>query len=136
MTSLGLNPVTNIIALPFALVVSVIAATTVFRNVFVAYDGFENNVTSSGQHGTDTSNVGNGRGAVRSFGRSRSSTASSHRLIRESRMIMDGYKSQDFGTISVHRVVDVNVDPLPTSVTKNRVEPHDNGIIDTMPRAI
>jgi len=33
MAILQLNPVMNIIALPFALVVSVIAATTVFRNV-------------------------------------------------------------------------------------------------------
>jgi len=37
---LQFNPVMNIMCLPFALVVSVIAATAVFRNVFTAYDAF------------------------------------------------------------------------------------------------
>lgn len=53
MAGLQLNPVMSIITLPFALVVSVIAATTVFRNVFMAYDNF---------HGDpDTPNANSGR---------------------------------------------------------------------------
>lgn len=40
LAGLQLNPVMNLVAVPFALVVSVIAATTVFRNVFTASDSF------------------------------------------------------------------------------------------------
>jgi hypothetical protein len=57
MASLRLNPVMNIIALPFALVVSVIAATTVFRNVFVTHDGFASG-SSNRQYGADSSSLG------------------------------------------------------------------------------
>jgi hypothetical protein len=106
MASLGLNPVMNIIALPFALVVSVIAATTVFRNVFVAYDSFGHD-SSSGARSAST--FRNGGGVLRFFG-SPWSTTPSQRLTRDLHMPMDDYKSQDVGSISVHRVIDINVD--------------------------
>jgi hypothetical protein len=40
LAGLQLNPVMNLITVSFALVISVIAATTVFRNVFIASDSF------------------------------------------------------------------------------------------------
>jgi hypothetical protein len=122
MASLNLNPVMNVIALPFALVVSVIAATTVFRDVFVAYDGFGNS-SSSRQYraSTSTSSVGNGRGGLR--GGNRWSAVSSQGLTRASQMFMDDHKGQDVGHISVHRVVDISIDPLPASVTVSRTVP-------------
>ncbi|KAJ3503300.1 hypothetical protein NLJ89_g8494 [Agrocybe chaxingu] len=57
---LQLNPVMNIMFLPFALVVSVIAATTVFRNVFTAYDAFSNDTGHSGHSGHSSSRLGEG----------------------------------------------------------------------------
>jgi hypothetical protein len=103
MASLGLNPVMNIIALPFALVVSVIAATTVFRNVFTAFDAFSSE--SSGQ----TSGTG-----IHSGGPLNRLTAGGQRLTSSRRMTNDiplgDYKSHDVTAISVHRVVDMDVD--------------------------
>jgi hypothetical protein len=60
MASLAFNPVMNIIALPFAMVVSAIAATTVFRNVFTRYDGFSfesSSNASSGHRGLNDTGV-------------------------------------------------------------------------------
>jgi len=106
MASLRLNPVMNIIALPFALVVSVIAATTVFRNVFIAHDGFASG-SSGGQHGTNSS--GTGHSLPRFFtGNSRITTWS--RGATKDRIPLEDYKSQDAGVISVRRVVDIGVD--------------------------
>jgi hypothetical protein len=48
LAALALNPVMNIICLPFALVISTIAATTVFRNVFVLHDAPMYDTTGSG----------------------------------------------------------------------------------------
>ncbi len=55
----------NIITLPFAIVVSVIAATTVFRNVFIAYDNFAGDnvvvANTSGLNGSDVPAFAHGR---------------------------------------------------------------------------
>jgi hypothetical protein len=53
--ALQLNPVMNLMCLPLALVVSTIAASTVFRNVFVAHDGW----VRGSPNGTDEGRFGN-----------------------------------------------------------------------------
>jgi hypothetical protein len=114
MASLRLNPVMNIIALPFALVVSVIAATTVFRNVFIAHDGFASG-SSSGQHGANSSSVG--YSLPRFFTGGTRSLTSWSRGPTKDRIPLDEYKSQDVGAISIHRVVDIDVDTAHGSAT-------------------
>ncbi|PPR04772.1 hypothetical protein CVT24_007088 [Panaeolus cyanescens] len=98
------NPVMNIMCLPFALVVSVIAATTVFRNVFTAYDAFDEGYTSSTGRST-------GLGALRTgariqFWNSRAQTTTVQQATTNEIPLGD-YK--DPNTISIHRVVDVEV---------------------------
>ncbi|KAG6888367.1 hypothetical protein C0992_008669 [Termitomyces sp. T32_za158] len=98
--ALGLNPVMNIMCLPFALVVSVIASTTVFRNVFITYDSF-----SSEGNGPSSSNSTplnySGRLAM-----SGSRMNSSRRVTTE--IPLNDYKSTGAaGTISVHRVIEL-----------------------------
>ncbi|KAF8884823.1 hypothetical protein BD779DRAFT_1442846 [Infundibulicybe gibba] len=109
MAALALNPVMNIVALPFALVVSVIAATTVFRNVFVLYDGFSGDYTkqkasntSSTRAGTDIRFVTTPRVKTSSVG------ATTHRFTSD--IPLDELKNQNNASISIHRVVDVDVD--------------------------
>ncbi|KAG9017530.1 hypothetical protein FRB90_000955 [Tulasnella sp. 427] len=48
LAALSLNPIMNIIVLPMTLVVSVIASTTVFRNVFTLHDGFASEFEKTG----------------------------------------------------------------------------------------
>ncbi|KAG8981257.1 hypothetical protein FRC05_004159 [Tulasnella sp. 425] len=48
LAGLSLNPIMNIIVLPMTLVVSVIASTTVFRNVFTLHDDFASEFEKSG----------------------------------------------------------------------------------------
>ncbi|KAG8898722.1 hypothetical protein FRC01_010788, partial [Tulasnella sp. 417] len=48
LASLDLNPIMNIIVLPMTLVVSVIASTTVFRNVFTLHDDFASEFERTG----------------------------------------------------------------------------------------
>ncbi|KAG6815235.1 hypothetical protein H0H87_003730, partial [Tephrocybe sp. NHM501043] len=102
---LGLNPVMNIIALPFALVVSVIAATTVFRNVFTAYDAF----ASDGTAGGGVSSSGRQSGPLAYTGRitvggGRTNTTRHG----DTGIPLTEYKNNGgVGTISVHRVVEL-----------------------------
>jgi hypothetical protein len=109
--ALKLNPVMNIIALPFALVVSVIAATTVFRNVFIAYDDFSSDTTagaSSSHHG-QSSNVAFNRVQV-SHG-TRGATVSGRRFTRDDIPMGDFKSSPDVtGGVSIHRVVELDVE--------------------------
>ncbi|KAG6915742.1 hypothetical protein DXG01_010039 [Tephrocybe rancida] len=104
MATLGLNPVMNIVALPFALVVSVIAATTVFRNVFMAYDAFASSkgtgggISSSGMHSGPLSY--NGRQAV--------SGSRMNTIRRNTEIPLTEYKTNGgVGAINVHRVVEL-----------------------------
>ncbi|KAG9050125.1 hypothetical protein FS837_007650 [Tulasnella sp. UAMH 9824] len=59
LAALSLNPIMNIIVLPMTLVVSVIASTTVFRNVFILHDDFASEFERTGKSGTNqpTTNV-------------------------------------------------------------------------------
>ncbi|KAG5634889.1 hypothetical protein H0H81_000406 [Sphagnurus paluster] len=110
MASLGLNPVMNIMALPFALVVSVIAATTVFRNVFTAYDAFSSDtsgqggLSSSGAHTGPLYNINRP-----TTGSQRVTTTSTRNMTNE--IPLNHYKStHDVGQISIHRVVELDVE--------------------------
>lgn len=103
MAALGLNPVLMIIALPFALVVSVIASTTIFRNVFITYDDFGANSANSQGTFTDTSRNGHGPGVFRFFPGSLLTTVLSQRITSAP---TNDYKSQDIGVVtaaSCHR---------------------------------
>ncbi|KAF9554796.1 hypothetical protein CPC08DRAFT_162416 [Agrocybe pediades] len=108
MAGLHLNPVMNIITLPFACVVSVIAATTVFRNVFTTYDSFsrEGNTPSS-KIGSSARDTGFRTGPHILF----NSNVTSTNAARTNDFPLGTYRSaNDVGTISVHKVVDVSSD--------------------------
>lgn len=108
MAVLDLSPIMNIIILPFTLVVSVIAATTVFRHT---YGGLGDNTSE-----TNGLSTANGSGGLRFsfFGGTRTSWTTtapnlSTRPTRD-RPPMDNTKSQEIGIMSLHRVLDIAVD--------------------------
>lgn len=119
MACLALNPVMNIIALPFALVVSAIASTTVFRNVFIRYDAFSgenSNNPSSQQRGISDTGV-NRLGTPRIH----LTQGAPHHVVTNDIPLGDyktSYASNHHhythdtigGGISVHKVVGVEVD--------------------------
>ncbi|KAF5371792.1 hypothetical protein D9758_003523 [Tetrapyrgos nigripes] len=129
--SLVLNPVMNIICLPFAIVVSVIAATTVFRHVFLLYDSFSH-VSSAGRHTYPSVERGGGavRGANDGYPLSPLSPSRTPRRLNQSYQShhsrsydygkdqgsadigfhLTPLKTSDIGEISVHKVVDISVD--------------------------
>ena len=114
MASLGLNPVMIIIMLPFALVVSVIASTTVFRNVFITYDGFED--SSAGWPSNSNFITGTGTGFFHHLSTSLLTTFQTRRTPRDVHVPSTGDKSQDIGAVS-RGAVDVAVlPPSPTPV--------------------
>ncbi|KAF9527459.1 hypothetical protein CPB83DRAFT_793263 [Crepidotus variabilis] len=121
---LQLNPVMNIMTLPFALVVSVIAATSVFRNVFVAFDSFSSD-------GTPVSGGSNGPG-VRG-----GTKPSAHILFKDSMATSRGASAvsssddpiplgqfRSAGTITVSKVVNVEVDGQHTTYTADPEKGH------------
>jgi hypothetical protein len=97
----------NIIALPFALVVSVIAATTVFRNVFTAYDAFAfssaNPATGSGSKGSNSNS------------REPNRINLSQTMISTGDIPLSSFKGQQ--TLAVHQTIDIDVDGVPMSHT-------------------
>jgi hypothetical protein len=107
---LQLNPVMNIMCLPFALVVSVVASTTVFRNVFTSYDAFSKD--SSGP--TSGSKVSEGIAGLSAgmSGRPRFNLSHNHSTAgptSSNDIPLGEYKSQH-ETITVTKVVDIDVD--------------------------
>jgi len=112
MAGLQLNPVMNVITLPFALVVSVIAATTVFRNVFTAYDGFSGDIKGpTGASGPSNSSEGP---SLRTGARILFNHNTTTQQANTNEFPLGDYKStHDMGPISVHKVVDVEVDAVP-----------------------
>ncbi|KAG8905944.1 hypothetical protein FRB99_007949 [Tulasnella sp. 403] len=132
LASLGLNPVMNIIALPFALVVSIIAATTVFRNVFSLYDDFSSNASRPTGGSQNASSTGARAPRSRGFSLNKS------RAARNS-FPMDPIKTPTagLGGIQVTRVVDVERDAQSTvelpygrsnpSVNQKSSRPEDDG---------
>ena len=114
MAGLQLNPVMNIITLPFAIVVSVIAATTVFRNVFIAYDNFAgDNVVVANTSGLKGSDVPHLRTGARILFKHNTSTQMHQ--VSTNEIPLGEYKSQSSGTgeLSVNKVVDVEVGEEP-----------------------
>lgn len=120
MASLALNPVMNIITLPFALVVSVIAATTVFRNVFIRYESFSSGGSGGKNGSTARLNMGDtGINRVASTTQI-NITPGATRQVPTSDIPLGEYKGQyvshhhytlhDAGGISVHKVVDADVE--------------------------
>lgn len=110
MAGLQLNPVMNIITLPFAIVVSVIAATTVFRNVFTAYDNFAgDNVVAANTSGLNGSDAPHLRTGARILFNHNTSTQM-HQL-STNEIPLGEYKTQSShaGELSVHKVVEVEV---------------------------
>ncbi|KAF8156883.1 hypothetical protein B0H34DRAFT_783168 [Crassisporium funariophilum] len=111
MAALHYNPVMNIMALPFALVVSVIAATTVFRNVFTAYDSFSSDSNKqSGNSGAPRSEGPLLRTGARILFANNTTT---HQVSTNEIPLGEYKTNSDIGNISVHRVVDVEVDGVP-----------------------
>ncbi|KJA26745.1 hypothetical protein HYPSUDRAFT_1029023 [Hypholoma sublateritium FD-334 SS-4] len=107
MAGLQLNPVMNIITLSFAVVVSVIAATTVFRNVFTAYDNFANdNIVAANTNGSDGPHLRTGPRIL--FNHNISTQM--HQL-STNEIPLGEYKTQssECGELSVRKVVDVEV---------------------------
>jgi hypothetical protein len=107
---LHLNPAMNLMCLSFALVASVIASTTIFRNVFTAYDAFSSHVSASSNGGSrgfseqyPTSRTNPPRFNVSGSGRNNGHTATDIPL-------------GNYGEgISVHKMVDIDVDGVPVS---------------------
>ncbi|KNZ81986.1 hypothetical protein J132_09309 [Termitomyces sp. J132] len=98
--TLGLNPVMNIMCLPFALVVSVIASTTVFRNVFTAHDSFSSEGTGPSSSNSAPLNYGSRLDV------SGTRLNTSRRVTTE--IPLNDYKSSGtVGAISIHRVVEL-----------------------------
>lgn len=104
---LQLNPVMNIMALPFAVVVSVIAATTVFRNVFTAYDAFSGDLNAP----SDESKSGVVRTNARIIFNRNTTTHPATTTMGTNEYPLGDFKNSrpgdTVGALSVHKVVDV-----------------------------
>jgi hypothetical protein len=94
-----LNPVMNIMCLPFALVASVIAASTVFRNVFTLHDGFVSHHLSSSASGGVTSPTA--RQGFAGFGGRTRDPAPAGISLAELR------SRSEPQTISVHKIIEI-----------------------------
>ncbi|KAG9019852.1 hypothetical protein FRB90_003442 [Tulasnella sp. 427] len=117
LAALTLNQVMNIFALPFALVVSVIASTAVFRNVFILYDGFAGGPSSNSRPTTSGQAVigntmGNNRNTTRKMSMSKRNQTGmdSFALNPVSHTASHNHQAFGLGGIEVTKVVDVNVD--------------------------
>ncbi|KAK7441001.1 hypothetical protein VKT23_016782 [Stygiomarasmius scandens] len=118
--ALTLNPVMNIIALPFALVVSVIAATTIFRHVFLLYDSFSHvsvgsgvgRQTFPGNNSTDhcdrVGGINNRLPLTQAF--SNPTRISGRRSSDLTGFHMGPLKRSDLGEVTVHKMVEISVD--------------------------
>jgi hypothetical protein len=98
--SMQLNPVMNIMCLPFALVASVIAATTVFRHLYTVHDGLASaGIPSSSGSGVTPPATRHGLAML--GGRSRAHSSGGIQL-GELRS-----RANEQPTISVHKMVEV-----------------------------
>ncbi|KAG8857664.1 hypothetical protein FRB96_005682 [Tulasnella sp. 330] len=113
LSAMRLNAIMNIIAVPFALTVSVIAATTVFRHVFTMYDDFSSDTSPhntsglSAQGGVVT--IG-GTNASRTA-RSRGLSLSKHRHGQDTFALSSVKSSPNaMAGIEVHKAINVDGD--------------------------
>lgn len=113
--ALQLNPVMNILCLPFALVVSVLAATTVFRHVFEAHGAW----AYTGSSGAPHQSAGSSSHGLAASAPSRGM------FVRRASVLGSkgdaGIALGDLGgrhenaQVRVHRVVEVDVESMPPS---------------------
>jgi len=97
-----LNPVLSVISLPFTVIVSVIASTTVFCNVFLLSGNFSSN------HAQDEMSVGEQRAT---FGRSGGFRASKLTSDRDHFALRQTRTAASTGDgIEVHKVVEIDVE--------------------------
>lgn len=117
--SLQLNPPMNLMCLSFALMVSVIASTTIFRNVFTAYDAFSSGVApSSNQSSRGFSEpFANSRAMGGRFNVSGGPLASGRNTHTASDIPLGNYGHEG---ISVHKMVDIDVDGVAMSSSNDR----------------
>ncbi|KAG9014887.1 hypothetical protein FRB94_009045 [Tulasnella sp. JGI-2019a] len=138
LASLALNPIMNIIAVPFTLVVSVIAATTVFRHVFTMYDDFSSETSphNTKSNSNFNSNSGGAAGVATIGGTNRSNRTrgSKPRHEENDSFALSSVKSSTnvMTGIEIHKVIDVEQEAasrvaLPYDHRKNRgVESNDD----------
>ena len=113
MAGLQLNPSMNVMTLPFAAVVSVLAATMVFRNVFTAYDSFADR-TLDPKHQTGAGKESTLRTGARILFNGNTTTVQTVQTTGE--IPMADYKA-DESVIAVHKVVDVEVQGASATVS-------------------
>jgi len=118
----NLNPVMNIIAVPFTLVTSVIAATTVFRHVFVLYDDFSGGDTTRGGSKDVVATVGGSGPRSRGLGFSMSKSRQNDTFALASVRSNPGAA---MAGIEVHKVVDVDREALSYG-QPNRIRTNDD----------
>lgn len=115
MAVLALNPTMNVICLPFACVISVIAATTIFRNVFTLYDSFSGTTKgdSSNRAISELNRLNNPARITVATGGTRHITSNDIPLgdYKSQYTTHNHYTQHEMGGISVHKVVDV--EPVP-----------------------
>jgi hypothetical protein len=98
--AMNLNPVMNIMCLPFALVASVIAATRAFRHLYTIHDDLRPMQASSDSHGPSSRNGLGGIPCSRARGFAQPGLA-----------LNDLRRDGTMPSISVHKVVEVDADP-------------------------
>jgi hypothetical protein len=99
---MNLNPVMNIMCLPFALVASVIAATRVFRHLYTINDGLGSGQSSSDSRPQNPSSRG-GFGLQASRARNYNQPGLA---------LNDMRRDGAMPSISVHKVVEVDGEPV------------------------
>jgi hypothetical protein len=100
--AMNLNPVMNIMCLPFALVASVIAATRVFRHLYTINDGLGSGQSSSDSRPQNPSSRGG-------FGLQASRTRNYN---QPGLALNDMRRDGAMPSISVHKVVEVDGEPV------------------------
>ncbi|KAJ2926023.1 hypothetical protein H1R20_g11076, partial [Candolleomyces eurysporus] len=117
--ALQLNPVMNILCLPFALVVSVIAATTVFRNVFTAYDAFSKDHSTGPSSSSKGQRITEGLSGFSNRHNARLNVSQGYpsQHMSSNDIALGDYKHRDHhdsvSPIAVTKVVDIDVDGVP-----------------------
>ncbi|KAF9057166.1 hypothetical protein BJ165DRAFT_12626 [Panaeolus papilionaceus] len=128
------NPVLNIMCLPFALVVSVIAATTVFRNVFTAYEAFDEGYNPNTGRSTGSSSLRTG--ARIHFWNSRAQVSTVEQVTKNEIPLGD-YKDAPMNTLSIPNVGGAQPDAPTDLKSKENDNPDDaSSFTHEKPRAL
>jgi len=130
LAGMSLNPIMNIIAVPFTLVVSVIAATTVFRHVFLMYDDFSGEASKTPVPSGHQVNTVGGTGRS-GLSRGRGLSVSKHHGVDTFALSQVKSTGSTMTGIEVHKHVDVERDAgsrvaLPYGRPSNHHNRHDD----------